>query len=375
MVDATTVLTIFSISVLCGCLLMWGRLARQAANGTLSFKVRPRREVPWGLADLFVIVFLFVVSASITLSLAGLTPTATDTAPLATSPPAENDAPTATSAPKESQSFAMMFLLSKGSEVIGVVLGCLYLQFRYGFSLTLIGIDPRKLGADIWLGLKAAFLIIPPVLLIQVILTQLMEYKHPTVDLIQESGDIWTIAAAAITAVCFAPMAEEYLFRLFFQGWLQRFRFAALLHPHLLLFGGRHATRFSRDQSFESPTNPKNRIRSAEVESVPSEPQPFDSGLQPDDYEQLEGMAGDAVSDSDRFIPARWPVFASAFLFAMAHFSQGPAPVPLFFFALGLGFLYWYTQRIVPSIVVHFCLNLWSVALLVLSQLKMIDMG
>ena len=40
-----------------------------------------------------------------------------------------------------------------------------------------------------------------------------------------------------------------------------------------------------------------------------------------------------------------------------AHASNGPDPVPLFVLALGLGYLYQTTQRILPSIVVHFLLN------------------
>jgi membrane protease YdiL (CAAX protease family) len=51
-------------------------------------------------------------------------------------------------------------------------------------------------------------------------------------------------------------------------------------------------------------------------------------------------------------------------LFAGAHWSHGPDPIPLFFFALVLGYLYQRTRRILPCVVVHFLLNSCSLAAL-----------
>lgn len=60
-------------------------------------------------------------------------------------------------------------------------------------------------------------------------------------------------------------------------------------------------------------------------------------------------------------------VFTSL-LFAVMHWGHGLAPVPLFFLSLGLGWLYQRTHRLLPSIVVHFCLNACSLALLPLAH-------
>lgn len=60
-------------------------------------------------------------------------------------------------------------------------------------------------------------------------------------------------------------------------------------------------------------------------------------------------------------------VFTSLF-FAVMHWGHGMAPVPLFFFSLGLGWLYQRTHRLLPSIVVHFCLNACSLMLLPLAH-------
>ena len=39
----------------------------------------------------------------------------------------------------------------------------------------------------------------------------------------------------------------------------------------------------------------------------------------------------------------------SAAIFAFMHLGQGPAPIPLFFLAIGLGYLYRQTHRATPS--------------------------
>ena len=53
-------------------------------------------------------------------------------------------------------------------------------------------------------------------------------------------------------------------------------------------------------------------------------------------------------------------------LFALAHVGQGPAPIPLFLLALGLGYIYQRTHRIVPCIAIHFLVNLTAMVQLAL---------
>jgi membrane protease YdiL (CAAX protease family) len=59
-----------------------------------------------------------------------------------------------------------------------------------------------------------------------------------------------------------------------------------------------------------------------------------------------------------------WPVVVSAAVFALMHYSHGPDPIPLFLLAVGLGYLYRQTHRLLPSVTVHFLLNGMSMALL-----------
>jgi membrane protease YdiL (CAAX protease family) len=63
------------------------------------------------------------------------------------------------------------------------------------------------------------------------------------------------------------------------------------------------------------------------------------------------------------------PILISSLFFALMHLGHGAAPVPLFFYALALGYLYNRTHRIAPSIVAHLALNSTSMAMLFLAPL------
>lgn len=64
----------------------------------------------------------------------------------------------------------------------------------------------------------------------------------------------------------------------------------------------------------------------------------------------------------DRVMP--WPIVISSLAFALAHLGHGFEPIPLFFLALVLGYLYQRTHRLWPSMVVHFALNSCSMFVL-----------
>src|SRR5690606_23844207 len=62
-----------------------------------------------------------------------------------------------------------------------------------------------------------------------------------------------------------------------------------------------------------------------------------------------------------------FPVLVSALLFSLAHLGQGPSPIPLFIFAIIVGYAYQRTHRLLPCVVAHFVFNGLSIALLWLS--------
>ena len=54
------------------------------------------------------------------------------------------------------------------------------------------------------------------------------------------------------------------------------------------------------------------------------------------------------------------PIALSSLLFAAVHYGHGVAPIPLFFLALALGYLYQRTHRLLAPIVLHASLNACS---------------
>ncbi len=172
---------------------------------------------------------------------------------------------------------------------------------------------------DVLIGLAGSLMLIPVVMLIQLVATQLIPYSHPTLDSLSDNFTMRTAIWAWISAVGIAPLTEEFFFRGVLQGWLQR----AMDHNESAekwLIGG-------------------------PLETSPDPPQ----------------------------IPAvlasyqNWaPIVITSMIFAGVHFGQGPAPIPLFFLSLGLGYLFRKTGSFVPCVIVHVVLNSLSMIILTL---------
>ncbi len=72
----------------------------------------------------------------------------------------------------------------------------------------------------------------------------------------------------------------------------------------------------------------------------------------------LQGIADRQIEQDGLWQPkSYWPLIATSALFAMMHFGQGAAPIPLFFLSLGIGYLYRQTGRLAVPVVVHVILN------------------
>jgi membrane protease YdiL (CAAX protease family) len=134
---------------------------------------------------------------------------------------------------------------------------------------------------------------------------------HPLVEWLLKNPDPAFLAVAFVSAVLLAPLSEELSFRLLLQGWLEKVAITPPLTP------------------------PHQGEGNEEVDS-----------------NQKEG---------NQMV---WPFVVSSLLFALAHAGHGPDPIPLFFLALILGYVYRQTHRIVPCIVAHALFNLLSLLML-----------
>jgi hypothetical protein len=151
-----------------------------------------------------------------------------------------------------------------------------------------------------------------------------------------------------VSAVVVAPITEELIFRLLLQGWLERLE---MLRQGVL-----------SPPSDARPSEPIAGFASAaDALDMPPPPAAFNPYQSPAQAAQHSATAA-AGGNSTALRPGWFSLFTPALLFALVH--GWPDCLPLFVFALALGYLYRQTHRIVPCIVLHACLNGGSMFLL-----------
>lgn len=286
---------------------MWGwfRVVGRLRRGEEPVPYVPRRPVPWpGTATLLVVILYLLLQGAASTLVRAVHDARQVTLP-ATGEPADD--PSYLLHVLQGHAVACVLVLAVSPIVLK--------SFASATTLDDVGFDFTRLGADLRLGVVAFFVIVPPVLLIQLAMSFIVgESRHPLVEGWKRGGGpellLWTIVGAVVAA----PTAEEFLFRGVLQGWFE------------WLFAPNAAT-----------SSPSSDGSSAAEPIQPAAP------------------------------PTSWtPIVGSSALFASAHLGNGPDPVPIFFLALGLGYLYRQTHRVWPGIVVHLLLNAFSTAVLVL---------
>lgn len=193
---------------------------------------------------------------------------------------------------------------------------------KFGLSM-----NPSMIG----LGVKAAVMLLPPVLVVAALVNLLVaEYEHEVLDVLQQLGTPRVFAVLFFGTAIVTPIAEEILFRGLIQGGLQRLadRIVGQVEPS----GSDLALR-------QNSANGENDLSLAE------------------DADR-DGRETGGTSPQGNWEPVSyWPVFAASLIFASMHLGQGAAPIPLFFLSVGLGYLYRQTGSLIPCIVVHMILN------------------
>ena len=330
--------------VFAGSLAMWVKLLPRLARREPLLNYDPRRPVPWNGLMLLAVVMVYLASMVVAARLAGLELGA-DSGPSTAAK---------TARAMLAMSFASLF-------TVGVALVILFGYLRA--TLADLGLPTRwvDVPGDVKLGLAGYFTMVAPVFAVQFLVTQLLEYEHPLIEMLiaEATPQFWI--AAIFSAVVVAPVVEEFLFRLLLQGWLER----VMALPRL---------------STTSET--------AEENSLGTSPQAEGPESMPAADVAEEGSAWQHASDTQRLSPyasplaedllaagkARsanhisWlPILLSSFPFAAMHFGQGPAPIPLFVLALGLGYIYQRTHRILPCMALHGLFNGYSLLVLGLS--------
>jgi membrane protease YdiL (CAAX protease family) len=328
MLTPSTILLVFS-SIVFSCLFLWARAITRVSQGQSILPAEPHRPAPWSFVDLCAsIVFMFGLQFAAAFALRyafhvepGAKPTIDD--------------------------YYHRMLLMAICTALAFVISFLWVRWRTGATANEMGFTLREVGRDVAIGVGAFVMLAPVVFGIQAVLVLLMgPTQHPLILLLQKSPDVRLFWAASLNAVLIAPVVEEYFFRGLLQGWAETL--GRHTTPEQALFG-RSAPRVAPvyDRQYSDPELETNPYRAATAVEEPV-------------------MAKIAEADFPTTAPWRgWlPILLSSLLFSLAHWGNGPDLLALFVLAMGLGYVYQRTHRLLPCILVHFLLNLTSMLLL-----------
>ncbi len=161
-------------------------------RGLPLIPARPRSLVPWEGNDVLVIVFGFLVIASVVGNWTGPEP------------------------PLDRALAAQLVLVGFAS-----ILSFAWLIAR-GATPASLGLAPVRLREDTTLAITALAIVLAPLLLLNDWLDTIVPYEHPVVDLLTTQRDAWGIGLVLVTACVAAPIGEELFFRRILQGWLDK---------------------------------------------------------------------------------------------------------------------------------------------------------
>lgn len=312
-----------------------------------------RRPVPWGgldvAASLAIMILAMLASFTVLAWITGSTP------PIS-----------AESTPNE---LASQLVASAAASLATMGTVVVFLKVRTRATWQDLGFSSSRAAYDLLLGIAAYVMLAPIVYFIMLILVQWFPSEHPLVKIVKENPSFRFFALSLFSAVFVAPIVEEFLFRVVLQGWLEA------VAPRMSSI---RSLRDFRQLFVESVTGVEQHPVSPSSLSLPQADPLTPLKSPPDDgnpyappHAPPEPPVEAQVSEECAPVrsPPSWPVLVSSGIFALLHWGHGPDPIPLFVLALGLGYLYRQTHRILPGIVVHMALNgvsmlmlIWSVA-------------
>ena len=299
--------------VVAGFFVGWAEALRRLARKQPVLPGVSRQPAPWGLLDLLLATLLLMtfqlVNALVLAKGLGIEPAKIgwDKLPL--------------------PSLALLLFCEPAVNLTAIAVALAAIRLRTRAQLADFGLVLRQVPEDLALGAAAFAMLAPPVYALQRLLTNWIPYEHPLISVLQTNPQPLLQVAVFFSAVVAAPIVEELFYRVLWQGWLQTS--ARRRQDFLQLVLGRTAA------------------------PLPSEPAPSGPGS--------DGAADRAPLTRGAETAA---ILVSSAMFASMHFSQGAAPIPLFVLAVGLGYVYARTGRVLPCIVVHVLLNATSLMML-----------
>ncbi|MDZ4821582.1 MAG: CPBP family intramembrane glutamic endopeptidase [Planctomycetota bacterium] len=325
---------IYAVAI-AGSLFAWILLGRWYSRTGQILPFEPRRAVPWTAIDLVLILMAQLLLGLLVMrimqqrfDISGVPEIANLARP----------------------ELLTLLWLSIGASILTVLFAVALVALRCNADRDDLGLNTKELRADLRRGVIAFVLIATLVYALQAGLFHLYPTPHPFIDLLRKQPDNELFLVIFVSVVIVAPICEEILFRVLLQGWLESAMSETSIRQPAAVDGAEMAAETDETERRPQPTGRLRPINSTN----PYAASQVNAAINPAAY------IVQPLELSRRFAP----VLISSIVFALAHFGHGPAPIPLFFLACALGYLYQQTHRIWPSLVVHTLLNLCSLAIL-----------
>lgn len=358
MVYLNSIIALGILVVLLLSAMAWIVAMRRLSNGKPLLPYEPRRPVTWGLIDLGIAFLILFGTQSAAVGAvcyfydielgSSLDPSSLDPS-----------------------SLAPILLAGTLASLTAAIFTLFFVMLRSRAKWSDLGFDFRSASRDAKTALLAFLMLAPSVYLIQMVLKMLQGMlteeeeltTHPLIESVMENPNLSFFFITGLSAVVVAPVVEEFLFRVLLQGWLERVA-SHRGETSVLLLGGVEES--SVDAILLEESNPDESLPNAPAEPADDNPYATPRSLEL----PVTGPQDEATAENVRpRKPPFWPILVSALLFAGMHYSHGPDPIALFVLAIGLGYLYQRTHRILPCILVHFLLNACSMGMLWLGLL------
>jgi membrane protease YdiL (CAAX protease family) len=301
--------------------------------------VEPWRPRAWGLIDLLMVLVAVFLGQSL-FAVIGVSLLNIDVAAIRA---VDGDLP-----------LSLSMIASVGN-LAAMVAGVLWIQARFSVGLPHIGFSTRNLPWHLLLGLLVGLASLPVVYVLMILVSLGLdtEYAHPLIEQMTEQGSLSSYVYGVITAALIAPLAEEFLFRVILQGWMQSIPFKSVF---AIIFGGY--------QSSHTAAASEGGLALAASESLYAEI------TAPEQQAVAMEQPLDLRVDSASWVPPIWPSVVTGTLFGLAHWGYGLSFIPLIALGIVLGLVYRATHSIWPCVLIHFMLNGTSMAMLGLVLLQ-----
>ena len=342
----------FIIGLMMASLYLWTAAVRRFWAGIPLLETERRRVVPWGFLEI-VLVSVTTMGLSALFALLFLR---------------EVDLLQGIDGLSGSQLAKSLLVLSVGNLVSAGCATC-FLIFWSKAGRSDFGVVVVKISDDIKLGVMAFAMLSVPVYGLQGVLSQFVEPHHPIMELLEGDVQASSYWIAFCAAVMIAPVAEELFFRVILQGWIENVSYMVRDFRDIqsvgsegisFLFWGRASKPWHLDSQRNGDDSPTSHCREDETR--------YEEQIRQEDLPSTGNEKDASAATSPRIFTERpsllvhqraltWPIVMSSAIFAVLHVGQGPAPIPLFFLALGLGYIYQRTHRVLPCIVVHLLIN------------------